>query len=45
MNENGQPEIEKIQCEHCEYVWWTRSKDVRPTCPNCKNKTERINAC
>jgi hypothetical protein len=28
--------MKKIKCNNCGYVWKTKSKLLRPTCPSCR---------
>ena len=31
----------KIKCQHCKYIWQTRSKRIFVSCPNCLRKTKK----
>jgi ribosomal protein L37AE/L43A len=32
-------QIYKVKCNHCGYIWWTRSNLKVVTCPGCGLKT------
>jgi len=37
-------ELRKVKCKFCQYIWFTKSRRLQTTCPNCAraNKIEEM---